>query len=130
MRSFIDNILRERNDVLAIVLFGSAARGREKPFPESDLDVLVIAEKLNKNLFYRRIENLKYKENAEIIEDIWLTPQELFDGIEGAWGVILDAIADGIVIYDKSRIIERARKVIKQKYRRIGRIWSLIGNQC
>jgi predicted nucleotidyltransferase len=42
----IDNIiepLRKNRDVLTIYLFGSYARGREKPF--SDIDICVIADK-------------------------------------------------------------------------------------
>jgi len=124
LKRFIDRIVK-RPDVIGILIFGSIARGLEKPFPESDIDVLIIAKNLPKNIAERRIENLKYKIDAEAIEDIWLTPEELLDGIEGGWGVLLDAMADGVIIYDREGILLKARKIVYEKYRRIGRIWVL-----
>ena len=62
------------------------AKGLEKPYPESDIDILVIAEGIPKDLFERRIMVSKLKENYPLIEDIWITPEELIDGIKGGWG--------------------------------------------
>jgi len=124
LNKFIERII-SRADVVGILIFGSVARGLEKPFPESDIDVLVIARDIPQNLYERRIKNLKYKEGAETVEDIWLTPKELLDGIDGGWGVLLDAIADGIIVYDKEGILRTARKIVYKKFKRVGRIWIL-----
>lgn len=124
LNKFIERII-SRADVVGILIFGSVARGLEKPFPESDIDVLVIARDIPQNLYERRIKNLKYKEGAETVEDIWLTPKELLDGIDGGWGVLLDAIADGIIVYDKEGILRTARKIVHKKFKRVGRIWIL-----
>ena len=115
----------EREDIVGILLFGSVAKGLEKPFPESDIDVLVVARNLPENIYRRRMENLKYKEGAESVEDIWLTPKELLEGIEGGWGVILDAVADGIIIYDKEGLLKKAKTLVLKKFKRIGKIWVL-----
>jgi len=121
---FVRRVLK-RADVIGILLFGSVARGLEKPFPESDIDILVVALNLPENICRRRMENLKYKEGAEAIEDIWLTPEELLKGIEGGWGVLLDAVADGIVIYDREGVLEKARELVYERFKRIGRVWVL-----
>ncbi len=121
---YVERII-ENNRVLGIVLYGSMARGMEKPYPESDIDLLIIAENLHANPCYRRLEVLKYKEDLPFIEDLWLTPKELIDAIKGGWGVILDALADGVVIYDKEGIIEKARQLLQKLHARIGRVWRL-----
>lgn len=41
---FIHRVL-ERKDIVGIILFSSIAKGLEKPFSESDIDVLVVAKK-------------------------------------------------------------------------------------
>jgi len=123
-KKYVEKIL-ERKDVVGIVVFGSVAKGEEKPFPESDIDVLVLAKNLPKNPSIRRMSTLKYREDVGIIEDIWLTPKELLDAVKGGWGVILDALADGIVVYDEEKILEKAKKIVERKYRRIGKIWKI-----
>lgn len=124
LENFIRNVLK-RPDVVGILLFGSAAKGREKPYPQSDIDVLVIAENLHSNPAKRKLELIGYKKEAEAVEDIWLTPEELLNGVEGGWGTLLDAISDGKVIYDKTGIFKQAKEIIARKHRRIGRIWQL-----
>lgn len=111
--------------VLGIALYGSTAKGTEKPYPESDIDLLVVAENLHANPCYRRLELLKYKEDLSFIEDLWLTPKELIDAIKGGWGVILDALAYGIIIYDREGIMEKAKQLLQKTHDRIGRIWCL-----
>lgn len=123
-RKYVGRILK-RKDVSGILLFGSIAKGREKPFPESDIDVLVIAENLPENPSIRRMATLEYRADIGVIEDLWLTLRELLNAVKGGWGVILDALADGIIIYDRDGLLERARKMVVKKYRRIGRIWKI-----
>lgn len=48
-RRYVERVLGRR-DILGILVFGSIARGEEKPFPESDIDVLVVAENLPQTL--------------------------------------------------------------------------------
>jgi len=124
LKKYISLVVKNEK-VTGIVLFGSLAKGLEKPYPESDIDILVIAEGIPKDLFERRIMVSKLKGNYPLIEDIWITPEELIDGIKGGWGLLLDALEDGIVIYDRHGIISEAKSIIKSNFKRIGRIWIL-----
>lgn len=113
-------------DVRGVILFGSTARGEERPYPWSDIDLLIIANNLEENPAKRRIEMMRYKADS-ILETLWLTPQELRDAVEGGWGVILDALAEGIIMLDKDGIIEASRRRVLEKYERIGRVWRIAG---
>jgi hypothetical protein len=84
-----------------------------------------VARELPSNIVERRFMALKFKREPMAVEDIWLTPRELLDGIEGGWGLILDAISDGIIIYDPEGMLRNAKEIVNKKYRRIGRIWLL-----
>lgn len=111
--------------VIAIALFGSLSKGLAKPYPESDIDLLIIARDLPKELAERRFQALKLKKRPMAIEDVWLTPKEFMEGVEGGWGLILDAVTDGVSIYDPENLLKVARGIIERKYERIGRIWNL-----
>lgn len=123
LRKYVERLISLSN-VKAVLLFGSLAEDRVKPFPESDIDLLIIAENLPENPIDRRLKNLSLKNGDTIFEDIWLTPRELEDAVKGGWGVILDALTFGIKLYDPGNIVEEARKQIEKYYIRIGRIWK------
>ena len=108
-----------------MILYGSLARGLEKPFPESDIDLIVVARELPEDLFERRLMATRIKKGESLVEDLWMTPEELIDGVRGGWGVLLDALDDGIVIYDKLGVISEAKRILRTLFRRIGRIWVL-----
>ncbi len=95
-------------NVKAVILFGSIAEDKAKPFPESDIDLLVIAENLPENPVERRMKLLPLKDEDILIEDIWLTPRELEESIEGGLGVILDALTFGKPLHDPHNIIKTA----------------------
>lgn len=118
-------LLLKDEKVVGLVLFGSLARGLEKPFPESDIDVIVVARDLPEDLFERRRMATRVKKGETLVEDIWITPEELIEGVEGGWGVLLDALEDGIVLYDKLGVISEAKRLLKTLFRRIGRVWVL-----
>ncbi|MEM4637044.1 MAG: nucleotidyltransferase domain-containing protein [Nitrososphaerota archaeon] len=123
LRKYLDKLTSLEN-VKAVVLFGSLAEGKVKPFPESDIDLLVIAENLAENPAERRMKLLPLKNGDTIFEDIWITQRELEESIRGGWGVILDALTFGIVLYDPQNIIKEAKEEIYKHYTRIGRIWK------
>lgn len=122
LRRYVEKLIG-LGDVKALLLFGSLAEGRMNPFPESDIDLLIIAENLPENPVDRRLRNLPLKNGDTIFEDLWLTPRELEDAVRGGWGVVLDALTFGVKLYDPEGIIEEARKQIGKYYIRIGRIW-------
>ncbi len=82
---YLETLLANKN-VTAILLYGSLSKGSAKPYPESDIDLLIIAEDLPKGLIDRRFRALKLKKRPMAIEDIWLTPREFKEAIEGGVG--------------------------------------------
>ncbi|MEM4976782.1 MAG: nucleotidyltransferase domain-containing protein [Desulfurococcaceae archaeon] len=124
LKKYLTLVLRDGR-AAGLILYGSLAKGLEKPYPESDIDVLVVAGNIPKDLFERRMMALKIKEDCLLIEDIWITPEELIDAVRGGWGLILDALEDGVVIYDRNGTIAEAKNILKLNYKRLGRIWIL-----
>ncbi|MBS7644586.1 MAG: nucleotidyltransferase domain-containing protein [Candidatus Bathyarchaeia archaeon] len=112
-------------NIVAILLYGSLSRGLAKPYPESDIDLLIIAKKLPGEILERKIQASKLKGIPMAVDDIWLTVKELMEGVEGGWGLILDALADGIPIYDPEGILKAAKEAVEKRYRRIGKVWVL-----
>lgn len=67
------------------MLFESLSKGREKPYPESDIDLIIVADGLKPDIFERRMSKLKFKGRPMAIEDLWLTEEELMDGVNGGY---------------------------------------------
>jgi len=111
--------------LLGFLLFGSLSKGTAKSYPESDVDLLIVARELPPNIAERRFMALKYKREPMAIEDIWLTPRELLEGIEEGWGLLLDALTDGMILHDPEKLLRSSKEIVGKKYKRIGRIWSL-----
>jgi predicted nucleotidyltransferase len=124
LKEYLDIILKDKN-VIAVLLFGSLSKNFAKPYPESDIDLLIIAKNLPKKLIERKFQVIKLKKHPMAVEDLWLTFEELVEGIEGGWGVILDALSNGIPIYDPENILKNAKELLNKKYKRIGKIWVL-----
>jgi predicted nucleotidyltransferase len=124
LREYLDEVLKVEGVVL-VVVFGSLSRGLAKPYPESDIDILVVARDLPGELAKRRSHTRGVRRRPLAVEDLWLTPEELLEGIRGGWGVILDAIADGIPLHDPENLYKAASEAIASRYRRIGKVWDL-----
>lgn len=106
---FCENIIKTLNPS-AIILYGSLARGDYKK--GSDVDIIIIAENLPQE-FTERIEFLLRFSTGGPIEPRGYTPQEFLKMIEEAHGTVLDAVAYGIVLYDRD-FIEKAEKLFKK----------------
>jgi hypothetical protein len=57
LREYLDGALKVEGVVL-VVVFGSLSRGLAKPYPESDIDILVVARDLPGELAKRRSHTL------------------------------------------------------------------------
>lgn len=110
--------------LISICLFGSVARGEAKP--ESDIDILIVANNLPMDIGMRIREtnyiheylkkseayiSLRKSNMSGLISDIFFTPEE----IKGHPPILLDIIDDGIVLYDKDSFLSNQLKLLKQK---------------
>lgn len=118
LKNYLAKILNEK--ILGIILFGSLAKNRELPYPNSDIDLIIIARDLPKDRFERAKLILELEKNTGgPIESIWMTPQEFKAHLDAKAGYVLDAIHDGKVLLDKKGFvkaqIERIKKELKRK---------------
>ena len=123
--SKLEEILQD--DLISVVLFGSAARGEAGE--GSDIDILIVAEKFGKEgrfEVFNEIENdlkaseeyndLKENKLGTTISPAPLTPSE----VEKNPSILLDMVMDGIMLYDVNDFIENKMKSIRKKLKKIG----------
>ncbi len=83
-----------------VIIFGSRARGDHRP--ESDLDILVIAESAEPR--HRRAGPL-YRALAQLpfeIDVLVYTPQEVHDWSAVEQAFVTTAIREGVVVYERT----------------------------
>ncbi len=127
--SLIANKLEEilQDDLISVLLFGSAARGEAGE--GSDIDILVVAEKFGKEgrfeVFNKIEKDLKaseeyrdLKENklGTLISPVPLTPSE----VEKNPSILLDIVMDGIMLYDVDDFIENKMNIMRKKLKKMG----------
>lgn len=127
--SLIANKLEEilQDDLISVVLFGSAARGEAGE--GSDIDILIVAEKFGKEgrfEVFNEIENdlkaseeyhdLKENKLGTTISPVPLTPSE----VEKNPSILLDMVMDGIMLYDVGDFIENKMKSLRKKLKKMG----------
>lgn len=112
-----DCILKLRNDVVCIVLFGSSARGEVF----NDLDVLIVVKDAPKGFLARRkdISTITKSLTLPIHTEILLyTQEECITNFINHTPVFLEIACDGKVLYDNSFVVPlmaRIREEIKKK---------------
>lgn len=105
--------------VLGAVLFGSQANGT--PTNDSDIDLLVVAENINKKLHHRKKEMLAIKHSLPVkpLDILLLTPGEVISNFSNHNPLFLDIAEDGIIIHDKENFLRdlviKTRDYIKDK---------------
>nr|MDO8082797.1 nucleotidyltransferase domain-containing protein [Candidatus Freyarchaeota archaeon] len=130
LEDYVSHILLHFGDRLrSVCLFGSVARGEATP--ESDIDVLVIAEGLPWDVGLRVKETTwiytKLKETESyrslralgrncLISDILLTPEEA----EKHPPILLDMIDDGIILYDKDDFLKNIFNKLSERLKELG----------
>jgi predicted nucleotidyltransferase len=113
--------------VTGVLLFGSVSRHEEMPFPQSDIDMIVVAKDLPSD-FYERAEYVRKIENCpSILQSIWMTEEEFIAQFKAGAGYLLDAIHEGKIIYDTGflkKIIPQSKQELEAKgIRRVGNAW-------
>ena len=98
MKGFVEAILKQKGDrILSIILFGSMAKGNYTRYSDHDLLILVSHEELN---FKDRLYEYSLPSDGWV-EPLVYTREEVEFMLEGLHPLILDALKDGLVIYDR-----------------------------
>jgi hypothetical protein len=115
--------------LFSICVFGSVAKGMAAP--ESDIDVLVVAEGLpteiglrvkETNYIHIRLKktepyrSLRKAGRCALISDIFLTPSE----VKRHPPILLDMIDEGIILYDKDDFLRNTLRLLKNKLKALG----------
>ncbi len=108
-----------KENLVGVLLFGSVAKGKAKPihWAESDVDLIVVVEGLP-NLQERIIEIPKlmvHHNLPSLIQGIYMTPKEFEDNLKSKNGWIIEALLEGIILYDPKRLLGVfRRKLLKE----------------
>jgi predicted nucleotidyltransferase len=116
------------NRLVSVAFFGSVARGTADP--ESDVDVLVIAEDLPKDVGLRFRETmpvhekirkskaysvLRLKGRSGFVSDLFLTPEEAMAHPP----ILLDACDDAFLAYDKNEFLKGVLRDISMRLKEL-----------
>ena len=125
IESFVRRIVDYFNGDVTVILFGSRARGDYNR--ASDYDLIVISRKLSGN-FLRRTKPL-YELNDEFlpVDVLAYTPAEFLRALENLSPSALDAMREGIVLYDNGfyEVARRHFEELKRKGMRKERYWVM-----
>ena len=114
------NYIRELNkyvDISGLLLYGSVARGNPI-YHKSDIDIIVISEDF-KN--YNEIFNLRREISRFLpsgIDSMWMNKNEFEAALLGLSGVILDALYEGIILYDRDGFLENMKQRLLKAIKR------------
>lgn len=140
-RSLLQKLLNSlkkvfKNNLISVAVFGSVARGDNKP--ESDLDLLLIAENLPKNRVSRVnifekaedevmdfLDSLLDKGYAVTLSPIILTPEEA----KKVPPIFLDMVEDAVIIYDVNGFLEKLLNHIREQLNKLGAERVYIGKK-
>jgi predicted nucleotidyltransferase len=118
-----------RDRLVSICFFGSAARGEASL--ESDIDVLIVAEDLPRDLGLRvrdtnsihesvkkgqAYRRLRSEGRSAFISDIYLSPEEA----RSHPPILLDIVDHGVIVYDRGGFLAAVLEDIRRKLNELG----------
>lgn len=111
--------------IVGVLLFGSVARGEAKPLKryESDVDLVVLIRGIPKNISERLMLKVKLVQDLKLgsrIQGFWMPPEELPQLLGARTGYIMNALTEGIILYDPEGIIEESKKTLERNLRERG----------
>ncbi|MFB0561398.1 MAG: hypothetical protein ACETWM_09325 [Candidatus Lokiarchaeia archaeon] len=111
--------------IIGVLLFGSVAGGEAKPLKkyESDIDLIVLIKGIPENISERLM--LKAKLVLELrlgsrVQGFWMPPEELPRLAGARTGYIMEALTEGIILYDPEQTIEESKKNLERDLRERG----------
>jgi predicted nucleotidyltransferase len=124
--SRLDEVFRDR--LAGVLCFGSVARGSANP-GRSDIDLIALVEELPP-LRDRVLLRMDFAWDFPTrVECVWMTPVELDGHVRAKAGYILDALDEGVALYDPRGIIAATTAAMREELARKGvvktaRWWS------
>ncbi len=106
--------------LVGVILFGSVARGQAFPFPKSDVDLVVVCRGLPPDLWERAELVRRIEDSPSIFQSVWMTPEESEEQLASKAGYLLDAVIEGVILFDPERYLERKREELKRELERKG----------
>jgi predicted nucleotidyltransferase len=100
-------------DIKAILLFGSLARGDETLNQNytSDIDLIVVSDTIPDDLKERRKKISEItKEISSDVQTLWWTSEEIKANLREKFHLLLDALDEGKILYDKNNLLHSLRK--------------------
>ncbi|MHA1231979.1 MAG: nucleotidyltransferase domain-containing protein [Candidatus Helarchaeota archaeon] len=132
LEEFLGNIIDKKGqDIIGILIFGSLVRAQEV-FDEqyqSDIDILIIANNLPKNIIERKLYTAKLSKSLGCgIDQLWYTPEELLNSIKSHRAFFMEIIKYGKIIFEINQFLtnlkEEIEKILKEKGIKEGKnIW-------
>lgn len=122
--------------IYSVVLFGSRAKGTSAPY--SDVDILLVVEKLPDSEFGRRrlaVEAAKpiFSEKRIGISAVLMTKAEVLDGLESFNPLILEMAKDGVIIRDDAGFFQDVKEKVsrmlsehKVRFNPLLGMWSVV----
>jgi predicted nucleotidyltransferase len=136
-RSLVKDLLNTlllvfKDNLVSVVVYGSVARGQMRR--DSDLDLLIVAEKLPASRFERiamfnRAEDAVEKSLEELSEKgYFVTFSPIIKTVEEAERIsplYLDMVDEGIIVYDRNSFFEKILEKLSKKLMELGaeRVW-------
>jgi len=121
-------------NITNVLLYGSVARG--KPLlGKSDIDLIVIAKEfdISRDDLFRLKRKIRGKLPG-LVESLWMSKKEFIDVFKGLTGFILDALYEGVILYDednflhelRSRLFKAIEKGVIQRYKNFWRFPKVV----
>jgi len=136
-RSLVKDLLNTlllvfKDNLVSVVVYGSVARGQMRK--DSDLDLLIVAEKLPASRFERIAMFNRAEEAVEkSLEDLskkgyFVTFSPIIKTVEEAKRIsplYLDMVDEGIIVYDRNSFFEKVLEKLSKKLMELGaeRVW-------
>ena len=116
--------------ITGVLLYGSVARG-SAIYRKSDIDLIIVSPDFPED--YSELIKLRRKIRPMLpggVDSLWVSEKELEQMFLGLTGFILDALYEGIILYDENGFLSSLRNrllrcIEKGVLKRYGRMWML-----